>query len=263
MTHPLKRISLFAVLLGLLSIEFGSSHPAHSYDGTQFCLEQKPILALFIDVTTSFDEKSKSILIEGIEKFARSLQGGERIVLMTIEDSFSKSAKLFDGCVPVCESSGWIDWLFGDCTSGLVRLKRKEMNSAIRSGLSSRLAASTDLPRSDIIRTISENTQIIFSDKKGGTLFIFSDMIENSELIPGKDFWTLTNDELLSRAEKTDLIPALKGVTVKAFGLGRGGDNDRTPLNETMLQKLRQFWTDYFEMAGVTKDHLLLTPTLP
>ena len=258
-----NRITLTLVLVGLLSIASVIGRPAYAYDGAQFCKTDKPTLALFIDVTTSFDDKSKATLSEGIEKFSSILQGGERIVLMTIEDSFSESAKLFDGCVPICESSGWVDWLFGNCTSGLLRLKRKEMNAAIRTGLVSRLANSTDLPRSDIIRTISENARIIFSDKKVGTLFIFSDMIENSELITGKEFWSVPNDELLDRINRVELIPALTGVSVKSFGLGRGGDNDRTPLDQDMLQKVRQFWTRYFELAGVKQEELLLTPTLP
>ena len=258
-----NRITFSLVLVGLLSIALVIGRPAYAYDGAQFCKTEKPTLALFIDVTTSFDDKSKATLSEGIEKFSSILQGGERIVLMTIEDSFSASAKLFDGCVPICESSGWVDWLFGNCTSGLLRLKRKEMNAAILTGLVSRLANSTDLPRSDIIRTISENTRIIFSDGKQGTLFIFSDMIENSELISGRDFWSLPNEELLVRATEADLVPKLTGISVKTFGLGRGGDDGRSPLDQNMLKKLRQFWTSYFELTGVRTENLLLTPTLP
>lgn len=258
--------SIFRNLLAITTVAFlmlVAPKEAYSTATRNFCTDGAPTLALFIDVTTSFDKKSQLVLSEGIEKFALNLLGGERVVLMTIEDSFSNSTKIFDGCVPVCAGSGWYDWIFGSCTSGLVRLKRKEMNAAIRSGLVARLSTASDLPQSDIVRTLSESIPVIFSAEQTGTLFIFSDLIENSDYIPGKDFWQKSNEELIEQIQGNELIPNLKKVNVRAFGLGRGGDNMRTPLTPEMLSKLKRFWTSFFDIAGVTEDRLTLTPTLP
>lgn len=260
-THSIFRNLLATITVALLMSV--APKEAHSTATPNFCADDAPTLALFIDVTTSFDKKSQLVLSEGIEKFALNLRGGERVVLMTIEDSFSSSTKIFDGCVPVCAGSGWYDWIFGSCTSGLVRLKRKEMNAAIRSGLVARLSTASNLPQSDIVRTLNESIAVIFPAGQTGTLFIFSDLIENSEYIPGKDFWQEPNEDLIAKIQTNDLIPNLKAVDVRAFGLGRGGDNMRTPLSPEMLSKLKRFWTAFFEMAGVTEDRLTLTPTLP
>ena len=91
-----------------------------------------------------------------------------------------------------------------------------------------------------------------FAEGRENRIYIFSDMIENSEYLSGKDFSRKPNEALIAMLEQDRLIPNLAGATVKVFGVGRGGSAARAPLPQDRLTKLHDFWTRFFTAAGAS-----------
>ena len=83
-----------------------------------------------------------------------------------------------------------------------------------------------------------------------GDFYIFSDLIENSEYLPGQEFYEEPDAALIGRIEADNLVPSLQGAAVKIFGVGRGGGEERTPLSVRRLNKLLDFWNTLFERSG-------------
>jgi hypothetical protein len=88
--------------------------------------------------------------------------------------------------------------------------------------------------------------------KQGAEVYIFSDLIENSEYIPGGAFREEPNAALIGRIEADNFLPSLQGAAVKIFGVGRGGGEERTPLSVPRLNKLLDFWNTLFERSGAS-----------
>jgi hypothetical protein len=86
--------------------------------------------------------------------------------------------------------------------------------------------------------------------KQGAEVYVFSDLIENSEYIPGGAFREEPNAALIDRIEADNFLPNLEGAAVKIFGVGRGGGEERTPLSVPRLNKLLDFWNTLFERSG-------------
>jgi hypothetical protein len=91
-----------------------------------------------------------------------------------------------------------------------------------------------------------------FAERRENRFYLFSDMIENSDYLSGKDFSRKPNEALIGKLEKDRLIPNLSGATVKVFGVGRGGSAERAPLAQERLIKLQDFWTRFFAAAGAS-----------
>ena len=120
----------------------------------------------------------------------------------------------------------------------------------IRSSVRDRLDHFTELEHSEIVGTIAQSTKEVFSPKQGAAVYIFSDLIENSDYIPGKTFSEVPNGELIARIEADKLVPNLQGASVAVFGVGRGGGNERNPLPVPRLNKLLDFWNNLFARGG-------------
>jgi hypothetical protein len=82
------------------------------------------------------------------------------------------------------------------------------------------------------------------------SLYIYSDLIENSDYLPGRKFFSTPVDRLIGQLRKDKLIAPLKNANVQAAGVGRGGTKDRRPLGVAEQQKVTEFWTAYFKESG-------------
>jgi hypothetical protein len=223
--------------------------PAFAYDAAKFCKDGGNFVVILVDVTTAFDDRAKDLFQKGIAAIVGSLSPGDQVRISTIEDSYANSTQLYAGCVPYCESSIW-DFFTSDCTEGLVRLESRRQLASIRSALQGRLEKATaDLDTSDIIRAIHDDTVQRPADAHL-ELYVFSDLIENSEFMPGKVFWAQPTKQSIALVQKDNLMPDFSGSTVTAFGVGRGGSMGRHPLTQDRLNKLHEFWTAYFAAAG-------------
>lgn len=238
------------VALGCVLFILCCATPALAYDRAKFCKDGGDYVVILVDVTTAFDDRARDLFGRGIAAIVTSLRPGDHIRISTIEDSYATSAQLYDGCVPYCDPSIW-NYLTSDCTDGLIRLETRRQQSDIKSALLARLGKATaDLDLSDIIRTIYDDTAQRPPDAHFD-LFVFSDLIENSDFMPGKMFWSQATAKSIAMIKANSLLPDFAGSTVKVFGVARGGSMGRHPLAQDRTNKLRDFWTAYFAAAGV------------
>lgn len=145
------------------------------------------------------------------------------------------------------------DSLFSNCTGGLILNHKRMLISEIRASVRGRLDQFVELDHSEIVVTIAQAVKEVFSDQQSSEVYIFSDLIENSTYIPGKDFNAMQNELLLAKIEADNLLPNLQDISLKIFGVGRGGGEERTPLPVPRLNKLLDFWNSFFTRGGASK----------
>lgn len=225
----------------------------HAENTTRFCNDEAANILLFFDVTTPYDDIDKAALIDGVSRIFDSLKGGERIAIRTIEDAFSSSRRLLDACVPYCPPGGLFGDLFSSCTGGVVINERKVLARTVVERLSELLDSARELDHSEIIRTLSNALAEEGRDGRDNRIFVFSDMIENSQYLSGKDFFGAKDGAIIERLEHDGLLPKAWQAEVHVFGVGRTGTpGNRTVLPQEKLQKLTAFWTKYFAAGGAT-----------
>jgi hypothetical protein len=247
----MSRLAAF-VLFVLAFIGGPGSHGAMGAAQAKYCQATAPNIVIYIDKTTPYDEIDKAALIDGISRLFESLSGGERFTMRTIAESFSASTTLVDDCVPVCECSGLLCDLFSDCTEGMLINDKKRLRGTIVQQLQALLDDFVELPNSEIVRTLAMSAPMEIRPGRANRFYLFTDLIENSLYMPGKDFFNEANGDLLAKVAADGLVPDLTGVEVRIFGVGRGGTAERRTLDQPLLRKLQGFWLGYFEAAHTT-----------
>jgi len=241
---PMLLIGALLVIGGVLA-----ASPGFAATG-KYCSPTADNIVVYIDRTTNYDDKDKKDLVDGVSKLFASLQGGERFSIRTISDSFTTSTSLIDDCVPVCASKGFLGDLFSsDCTEGVAINDKNHLRNRLVQQLEGLLNSYSDLPYSDIVRTIAQTAGSELRKGQRNRFFLFTDLIENSDYLPGKEFFSTRNDKLLAKLTTDRLIPDLDGAEVVAFGVGRSGAPGRPPLQQALLSKLLDFWHQYFAAA--------------
>jgi hypothetical protein len=243
----LFRPGLFA-LLTLLALS--SPARAQVIDWAAYCSPTAKRVLLLVDITTPYDTQDKQILVDGLQSIVGKLGDGDRIVIRTIADSYTHTEKLIDRCMPYCPPMSFWDELFSNCTGGLILNHKRARISEIRASVRGRLDQFKELEHSEIVGTIAQSAKEVLSPEQGAEVYIFSDLIENSEYIPGVAFREEPNAALLARIEADNFLPNLQGAAVKIFGVGRGGGEERAPLSVPRLNKLLDFWNTLFERSG-------------
>jgi hypothetical protein len=230
------------------------SDPSHAQtdENTRFCSDAAPNVVALLDVTTPYDEADKTSLIEGISRIFEGLEDGARLSIRTIEDKSTSSQRLIQLCIPYCPDEGFFGGLLSKCTEGVVINERKHRRLQVSQALIQATRDRAELPHSAIIRTIAIVAAEEFAQGRENRFYLFSDMIENSDYLSGKDFSRTPNDTLIDQLEKDRLIPNLSGAAVKVFGVGRGGSAERSPLSQERLTKLHDFWTRFFAAGGAS-----------
>lgn len=226
---------------------------AAAADNSRFCDDKAPNLILLLDVTTPYDAIDKTALIDGVGHILESLKGGERIVIRTIEDAFSNSHRLLDTCMPVCASGGPLGDLFSSCTQGVVINETKLLRRTLVEKLTGVLDSARELDHSEIIRTLTMALREEGRQNRENRIFVYSDMIENSTYLSGKDFFAAKDGAIIERLAKDNLLPEIWQANVRVFGFGRTGvPGQRTVLSQAKFEKLTDFWTKYFAAGGGT-----------
>ena len=226
-------------------------HPVRAAD-IDYCSDSGANVVLYLDVSTPYDPIDQRELIDGVGKVFATLTGGDRLSIRTIEDLFARSAKLLDTCIPHCEG-GFFGDLFSECTEGKVIEDNKALRHRIVEGIAGRLRTSVELPHSEIIRTIALSAPEEYRTGRANTIYVFSDLIENSDFMPGREFFTREPGALIEMLVGEHLVPELWQADVKAFGIGRGGKPpERTPLTQKQLLHVEDFWTKFFAASGAT-----------
>jgi hypothetical protein len=219
----------------------------------KYCSSSADNVVVYVDRTTNYDAKDKQDLLDGVSAIFGALKGGERFSVRTIADSFTASQSLIDACMPVCADKGFFGDLFSsDCTEGVAINDRNHLRDRVVATIENLLNSYSDLPYSAIVRTLALTANSEIKPGQSNRLFLFTDLLENSQYLPGRDFLNQPNDQLLTKVEGDRLVPDLHGAVVKVFGVGRSGLPGRPPLAQPLLSKLMDFWTRYFAAAHAT-----------
>jgi hypothetical protein len=241
------------VFASVAVLVLSSSTEAQTIDWEGYCSASAYRVLLLVDITTPYDSQDKQILVDGLQNIVGKLGDGDRIVIRTIADSYTHTEKLIDRCMPYCPPMTFWESLFSTCTGGLILNHKRALIAEIRTSVRGRLDRFKELEHSEIIGTISQSAKEVLSPKQGAKVYIFSDLIENSDYIPGDVFWEESNEVLIIKIEADRLVPNLHGATVKIFGVGRGGGSERTPLPIPRLNKLLDFWNKLLARGGAAQ----------
>ena len=222
-------------------------------EGEDYCREDGKLVLFLVDTTTPYDEIDKAVVVETVNKAFLALKGGDRFAVRTITDSYARSERLFERCLPMCEGGGALDRFFF-CNDGLIRSDTERLRNDMVRALKEKLSRFTELQNSDILRTIARGGAGGNRWRRSNAeLYVFSDLIENSNEISGYELFNTGNQALLARLKRDKLIPELRGTDIRVAGIGRAGTPDRRPLNVAELNKLVEFWTAYFEAASAAE----------
>lgn len=228
------------------------TQPAAAASERDYCADEAPNVVLYLDVSTPFDEVDKRTLIDGIGRIFETLEGGARLSIRTIEDTFANSRRLLEDCVPTCPG-GFFGDMFSSCTEGMMIEDTKALRRKIVESIGGRLnAAAAELPHSEIVRTLALSATEEYRRGRRNLLFVFSDLIENSQFLPGSEFMTAPDGAIIEKLSASNLLPDLWEAEVRVFGVGRAGTPERPALTQDKLQKVTGFWLKYFAACGAT-----------
>lgn len=236
-------------LAALVIAAYSGTALAQHYDRSQFCRSDADEVLILVDITTALDQRARDLLQDGVRQIIEHLEPGESLKVLTIADEVTHSELLLDECVPFCQQDlGTV--IFGNCTEGLLRLETRRLQNDLAGALRGRLQRTEDLPFSEIVRTLRAATQSRQASRRL-ELYVFSDLIENSALIPAKEFWATPPGALLEKVRDYSLLPDLSNGTAFVFGIGRRGTGAREALSADRMRTLETFWSAYFDAAGI------------
>jgi hypothetical protein len=253
---PLRGLLVQILSLTVLLLLIPHNAQAQPHTNQDYCLPAGHIRLFLVDVTTEYDNTDKESIVGMINHVLTEAKGGDLIVIRTITESYTKSERLIERCIPQCPAAGLVNRLF-ECSDGLIRTDTIHVREDILKALRNRLTSFKELKYSDIIRTINADAQEEAREGKVLDLYMYSDLNENSEgLIPGRNFYRYPIPFLIKALKKFDLIAPLRKSDVEVAGVGRADTPDRRPLNVAELNFLREFWTTYFKAGGAANVNI-------
>ena len=234
--------------IALLKLFATSAAIAQTSDNRSYCKSDGRIALFLVDITTPYDQTDKDIIVKAIDRILASLNGGEKIIIRTITDSRTHSKQLIERCIPYCAAEGFSRIFL--CNDGAIRTDREGVYADIVESLRQRLAKFEETRHSDILRTVVLAAKEDAVQGRPLSLYIYSDLIENSDYLPGRKFFSTPVDRLIGQLRKDKLIAPIKNANVIAAGVGRGGTKERRPLGVAEQRKVTDFWTAYFKASG-------------
>ena len=219
-----------------------------------YCAYGRAATLLLVDRTTRFDATDKSVFLDALNGIVERLGAGDRLVMVTMTGAYTESRKVFDRCKPACPDEGFLGGLLATCRPVLARADYRGFTAELARDLADLLRTPEETPYSDLFRTVAETTRAVGSG--GGpplaALVMFSDLIENSQFLPQRDFLREPPAETLRRLEAADIRASLRGATVRVFGVGRDDTPARAPLPPATRNRLAQSWEGFFRAGGAT-----------
>lgn len=251
--------ALFAIGVALASCLFGLSAQAQSQGGGAYCSPTGALVIFAVDITTPYDQTDKSVIVGMTDKILGNLRGGDRLVVRTIGDSHTHSERLIERCVPYCAANGSLDRLF-NCSDGAIRTDAERMRLEVVGALRNRLSKFEELKHSDIVRTIHSIASEEARDGRPLKLFIYSDLVENSDYFSPRYLFSYSTQRLIDGLKIYKLIAPLRDAEIVVAGLGRWDGSDRRALTVAELNKLKEFWGAYFKESGANSVTMSLNP---
>ena len=177
---------LLAICISMLLLAGGAVAGTTS----KYCSKEADNVVVYIDRTTPYDAIDKKDLVDGVSRLFETLKGGERFSMRTIADNFAASTNLLDECLPVCHADGVFGDLFSGCTEGVVINDKRHLKQAVVQQLNDLLTNFVELPNSEIVRTLGLSAPSELRPGRTNRFYIFTDLIENSQYLSGKEFFT-------------------------------------------------------------------------
>ena len=186
------RVSIFCprclVWSVLLAFYLTGTAIAQTSDNRSYCKSDGRIALFLVDITTPYDQTDKDLIVRATDKILASLTGGEKVIIRTITDSVTRSEQLVERCIPFCAAEG-LGRLFL-CNDGAIRTDRENVYEDIVGSLRQRLSKFEERRHSDIVRTVLLAAKEEAVNGRKLSLYIYSDLIENSEYISGRRFFS-------------------------------------------------------------------------
>ena len=207
--------------------------------------------AFLVDRTTRYDEHDQRVIVDSLTAVVESLGPGDRIYIATIGEHYSGSQRVFNECRPGCpETRNPLGDIATGCASLLATRDRRAFMNRLRQRVSTLLSTASEASHSDITGTIAQTMRRPPGGRAFAHLYIYSDMLENSQALPWTRFRDQTPEQSMAIADAYGLTPALANAEVRIVGFGRLHDTARTPLNADLDLRLRAFWRAYFRRGG-------------
>src|SRR5260370_2618011 len=118
--------------------------------------------------------------------------------------------------MPYCAGEG-VSRIFL-CNDGAIRTDREGVYTDIVESLRQRLAKFEETRHSDIVRTVVLAAKEDAVEGRPLSLYIYSDLIENSDYLPGRKFFSTSVDRLIIQLRKDKLIAPLNNPNVQPPG---------------------------------------------
>lgn len=235
---------LAAVVAGLVCA--GSARAA-----TDYCGYGHGTAVLMVDRTTAFDATDKTVFLQALDGMIAGLGAGDRLVLYTMTGAYTESQKLFDRCKPACPESNFLSDLFAACRPVVARSDALGFTRELAATLAGLLQKPEETRFSDLFRTVADAIRpYAAGPQKLQTLFVFSDLIENSSLLPERELKRLPPATIVQRLRTDGVVATLGGAAVRVFGFGRDDSPGRPPLPQAERQRIAQAWRLWFEAGG-------------
>ncbi|MEQ9436779.1 hypothetical protein [Hyphomonas sp.] len=243
-------------LLAVALVLTGCSGSSGSEPGAQaagYCAFGETSSLFLIDQTTPYDDTDRAVITESIGTVVDRLGPGDRIVLATISEHYTQSSRLINACKPGCpQGQGALDSMVGGCSSMKALADERQFMSSLAQTLAPAVQGSSSADHSAIMSTIAQWTQAPPGGQPFNHVYIFSDMLENSQAVPWSDFRSAEPDAAMALAEKYRYVPAVQGADVRIVGFGRSHNPGRPPLDPELDARLREFWAAYFLAGGAS-----------
>ncbi len=218
---------------------------------TDYCGYGHGTSVLLVDRTTAFDATDRSVFLQALDGMIAGLGAGDRLVLYTMTGAYTASEKLFDRCKPACPDSGFLGDLFASCRPVVARSEALGFTKELAQVLAGLLQKPEETRFSDLFRTVADAVRpYAAGSQKLENVFVFSDLIENSTLLPERELKRLPPATILQRLRSEGVIAALGGAAVRVFGFGRDDSPNRPPLPQAERQRIAQAWRLWFDASG-------------
>lgn len=229
---------------------FGLSIGAHAADNKSYCLASGKVVLFLVDVTTPYDQTDKDSVVRVVDKILGSISGGDRLVIKTISDNYTRSERLIERCIPQCAVGGSVFDRLTKCSDGVLRTDTQLVKLDVIAALKNRLANFQELRSSDILRTIFNSVKEEKLSGQSLSLHIYSDLIESSDYFSTRYLFSYSLNVLMAGVKHYKLLASLDKSEVYVSGVGRGDSKDRRQLTMAQLSKLNEFWSAYFYESG-------------
>ncbi len=209
---------------------------------------------LLLDRTTRFDATDRSVFLDATSGLIDQLGPGDRLVAYTMTGAFTGSRKVFERCKPACPDENFFSGLLSACSPTVARAQLGAFTVALAVDLATMLRNPEETPQSDLFRTVAEITRAYStasnSTRPIRTVILFSDLLENSTLIPERELRRLTATSIDKRLDAAGLAPHVAGAAVRVFGFGRDDAPGRPPLAQDQRRRIAQAWEQWFRLGG-------------